>query len=272
MRQAVMVVHRIWLKFFVLLVLSVCFTFRIDASVTIDSVMRSVVAMSGTNIDGETMFASAFLVETRDRNTVWLVSTAHSFNCIKNDYIRVDLRCFNRGVFSTLPMQVRIREVNRALYFTSSLFDLAAIKIEMPAEADCCVFSQDFIADETRLSQLPVGAGTQILIPGYPYGEACNKAGFAFVRSGVISSFPVVPASMYPVFHVDFEVFAGYSGAPVIFAGPTGTIMLGMVLEEVFLEELRPQKGKKQLRTRRGLGLARVLSAPLIRDFISGLR
>ncbi|MBU1106428.1 MAG: hypothetical protein KKB51_07165 [Candidatus Riflebacteria bacterium] len=265
-------VHKIWSKIIVLLMLGVFCASTIEAAVEIDAVVRSVVAMSGTDDSGERIFASAFLVETGRRNTVWLVSTAHSFNNVAADHIRIDLRHCNRGIYSALPLQVRIRERGRPLYFTHSHFDLAAIKIEMPADADCCIFSRDFIADETNLSRLPVGAGTQVLIPGYPYGEACNEAGFAYTRSGVISSFPVRPASMYPIYHVDFEVFAGYSGAPVIFSGSTGVIMLGMVLEEVFLEELRPQKGKKQLRTRRGLGLARVLSAPSIRDFISGLR
>ena len=259
-------------KAIILLLLCVCIVNALAASTTIDAVVRSVVAVSGTDSSGETLFASAFLVEAGSRNTVWLVSTAHSFNNVTNDHIRVDLRRCNRNVYSALPLQVRIREARRPLYFTHPHLDLAAIKIEMPADADCCVFSHDFIADESQLGRLPVGAGAQVLIPGYPYGEACNEAGFAYTRCGVVSSFPVRPASMHPVFHVDFEVFAGYSGAPVIFAGSTGVIMLGMVLEEVFLEELRPQKNKKQLRTRRGLGLARVLSAPLIRDFIAGLR
>jgi len=43
-----------------------------------------------------------------------------------------------------------------------------------------------------------------------------------------------------------------------------------MVLEEVFLEELR-QSGKKTSRTRRGLGLAKVLSGPLIKIFLASL-
>ncbi|EKD81875.1 MAG: hypothetical protein ACD_39C01591G0002 [uncultured bacterium] len=260
------------LKICILLLLYVCSGHLIEASGNIDAVMRSIVAISGRDGSGETVFASAFLVETRSRNTVWLVSSAHSFNNIAEEYARIDLRRCERNVYSPLPLQVRIREHGRAVYISHAHLDLAAIKIELPAEADCCVFSRDFIADERYFDRLAIGAGTSVLIPGYPYGEACNEAGFAFARSGVISSFPVRPASMHPVFHVDFEVFAGYSGAPVIFAGSGGAVMLGMVLEEVFLEELRPQKGKKQLRTRRGLGLARVLSAPLIGEFIAGLR
>lgn len=259
------------LRICVLLLLCLCVGVP-AASNNIDAVMRSVVALSGQSSGGETVFASAFMVEARERNRVWLVSSAHSFASITGDFARVSLRRFERNIYRPLPFQVRIRAGGRALYFTHQNFDLAAIKIELPAEADYCVLSRDFIADEKQLKRVAAGAGTQVLIPGFPYGESCNDAGFAFARSGVISSFPLCPASIYPIFHVDFEVFAGYSGAPVIFAGSGGALLLGMVLEEVFLEELRSQKGKKQLRTRRGLGLARVLSAPLLGDFIASLR
>ncbi|KAF1082478.1 MAG: hypothetical protein GQF41_1199 [Candidatus Rifleibacterium amylolyticum] len=239
----------------------------------IDAVMRSVVALSGRDASGEQVFATAFMVEAPGRNAVWLVSSAHSFNSIAEDFARVNLRRCERGIYFPLPLQVQIRRQGRALYASHANLDLAAIKIELPGEADYCVLSRDFIADERQLGRASVGAGSQVIIAGFPYGEACNEAGFAFARSGVISSFPLRPTNLYPVFYVDFEVFAGYSGAPVILAGSGGgALLMGMVLEEVFLEELRPQKGRKQLRTRRGLGLAKVLSAPSIAEFIGGLR
>jgi len=239
----------------------------------IDAVMRSVVSLSGRDSSGEQVFATAFMVEAPGRNAVWLVSSAHSFNSITEDFARVNLRRFERNIYFPLPLQVQIRRQGHALYASHANLDLAVIKIELPGEADYCVLSRDFIADERRLGRVSAGAGSQVVIPGFPYGEACNEAGFAFARSGVVSSFPLCPASIYPVFYVDFEVFAGYSGAPVILAGSDGgALLLGMVLEEVFLEELRPQKGRKQLRTRRGLGLAKVLSAPSIAEFIGGLR
>jgi len=239
----------------------------------IDAVMRSVVSLSGRDRSGEQVFATAFMVEAPGRNAVWLVSSAHSFNSIAEDFARINLRRCERNIYFPLPLQIQIRKQNRALYVSHATFDLAAVKIELPGEADYCVLSRDFIADEKQLGRASIGAGSQVIVPGFPYGEACNEAGFAFARSGVVSSFPLRPASLYPVFYVDFEVFAGYSGAPVILAGSDGgALLLGMVLEEVFLEELRPQKGHKQLRTRRGLGLAKVLSAPSIAGFIGGLR
>jgi hypothetical protein len=238
----------------------------------IDAVMRSVVALSGRDSSGEPVFATAFMVEAPGRNAVWLVSSAHSFNSISDDHARVNLRRCARGVYFPFPLQVQLRKQGRPLYVSHANLDLAAIKIELPGEADFCVLSRDFIADERQLSRLAVGAGSQVLVPGFPYGQSSNEAGFPFARSGIISSFPISPASVYPVFYVDFEVFAGYSGAPVILTGSGGALLLGMVLEEVFLEELRPQKGRKQMRTRRGLGLAKVLSAPLISEFIGGLR
>lgn len=267
-RFIVMPGHRLFLA--VLLVLS-GLSLPVRAS-AIDNVMRSVVALSGRDRSGEPVFATAFMVAATGRNTVWLVSSAHSFNLIAEDHARITLRRRLRDTYSPLPLKLRIRSQGQQLYFTHEHLDLAAIKIELPAEADSCLLAPDFIADAKRMQRMAIGAGSQVLIPGYPYGEACNEAGFAFVRQGVLASFPLRPASVYPVFYVDFEVFAGYSGAPVILSDATGgSILLGMVLEEVFLEELRGS-GKKRSRTWRGLGLAKVLSAPLIADFIAGLR
>ena len=238
-----------------------------------DAVLRSVMRVSGTDSSGEAVFGTAFLMQGRGggSNQAWLVTAGHVFNNIRGEYAQVTMRRQTRGIFFATPVQVKIRDGKTTLYVLNSEFDLAALKIALPGEADCCILANDFAIDDARLGRAGFGSGVRVLIPGYPYGEASSEAGFAFVRDGVVSSFPVLPSSTNPVFYVDFEVFEGYSGAPVVFSdGGSSGFLAGMVVEEVFLEELRA-KGKKTAHTRRGLGLAKVISGPLIRSFLNAL-
>ncbi len=238
-----------------------------------DAVLRSVMRVSGTDSSGEAVFGTAFLMQGRGggSNQAWLVTAGHVFSRIRGGYAQVTMRRQSRGVFFAVPVQIKIRDGRNPLYVLSGEYDLAALKVALPGEVDCCILANDFAGDDARLARAGFGSGVKVLIPGYPYGEACNEAGFAFVRDGVVSSFPVLPGSTNPVFYVDFEVFEGYSGAPVVFSdGGSSGFLAGMVIEEVFLEELRA-KGGKTARTRRGLGLAKVLSGPLIRSFLNSL-
>ena len=237
-----------------------------------DPVLRSVMRISGTDSSGEPVCGTAFLMQGRgSSDEAWLVTAGHLLNRMRGEQVRIGMRRQVRGVFYAGDVQIRIRDGGRPLFHHSPELDLAALKIGLPGEADCCVLARDFAADDGRLDRAGFGSGVRVLIPGYPYGEASGGAGFAFVREGVVSSFPVLPSAAQPVFYVDFEVFEGYSGAPVIFSdGSSAGLLAGMVLEEVFLEELR-QSGKKTSRTRRGLGLAKVLSGPLIKIFLASL-
>jgi len=240
-----------------------------------DNVARAVVRLKGTDRSGGAVFGTGFLVQSesaRNSNFLWLVTARHIFeNCTDN--LTVGFRRRNNGVFSEFPMRLKIRENGKAAYFSHSEYDVAALKIPVSGDIDNCLFSFDFIADDKMLEKSGFGMGSSLLVVGFPYGEACNDAGFAYARLAIVSSFPVLPSSFYPIFHADFEVFAGYSGAPVILNDSSGKLCLaGMILEEVFLEEIEPIKKSKALRTRRGLGLARALSAPLIKKFLASIR
>lgn len=246
------------------------------AASSFDAVVRSVVRISARDSNGASIFASGFIVQSgtgRSTDSAWLVTARHILENNAGDTITIGMRRNMRGIFVAQPVQVKIKERGQKLFSCHAEFDLAALKILLPGETDNCLLARDFLADDRRLERSNYGPGSQVLIAGFPYGEACNEAGFAFTRTGVISSFPVLPAGMFPIFYVDFEVFAGYSGAPIVLADSSGSMFLvGMALEEVFLEELRPQKNKKTLRTQRGLGLAKALSATVIKEFLSSLR
>lgn len=248
----------------------------LSAASPYDAVVRAVVRITANDTGGNNIFATGFLVQvanSRKNDQAWLVTVRHILENNSGDSITIGLRRYHGGIFTAQPLQIKIKDRKQQLFCCHPELDLAVIKIALPADIDYCLLAKDFIADDRRFERSSFGAGGRVLVCGYPYGEACNPAGFAFTRNGVVSSYPVTPAALYPYFFVDFEVFAGYSGSPVIYADNTGNLFLaGMALEEVFLEELHSRKNKKTLRTQRGLGLAKALNANIIREFISSLR
>lgn len=240
-----------------------------------DNIARAVVRLKGNDRSGGQVFATGFLVQadsSRNSGFLWLLTARHILDSC-TDSLTIGFRRLNNGVFQANPIKLKIRENGKPVYFSHEEYDVAAMKVSVSADLDNCLFSSDFIADDRMLEKSGFGMGSSLLVVGFPYGEACNDAGFAFARVAAVSSFPVLPSSLYSVFHADFEVFAGYSGAPVILNDDTGKQCLaGMVLEEVFLEEFEPIRKNKALRTRRGLGIARVLNAALIKKFLASIR
>ncbi len=231
-------------------------------------IMRSVVRVSGVDTKNEPVMGTAFLVQANDRKA-WLLSAAHFFDLVSNDRIEVQFRRSKQRQTKAFSQAYQIRVAGANQYVVHPGCDLAALLLELPSDSDSCLLAGEMVADEETMSHL--GPGQQLLVFGFPYGQAFAETGNCIIRSGIISSGPLVPASHYPWFPADFEVFAGYSGAPV-FAQAGGKVKLvGMALEEMFLEELRPGR-KKTMRTSRGLGLAKILHPAIIREFIVGLQ
>jgi hypothetical protein len=56
------------------------------------------------------------------------------------------------------------------------------------------------------------------MVLGFPRGLAANPAGFPILRSGRVASYPLSP-SAFPTFLLDFTVFPGNSGGPVLAPG-----------------------------------------------------
>ncbi len=265
---------RISFLIFISAAIAVCTA--IPAFSAMDSVVRSVVRISGRDKSSGEVFATGFLVHAdskmKNRNSAWLITASHVFKQIKGDFVTVILRSKHQARFIRSEVNLKIRDSQRDYFHCHLLYDIAAIKIQLADGIDACMLSQSFIADDARLARIGFGPATGLVIPGYPYGQESSDSGFPFCRQAIVSSFPVLPGREYPVFHVDFEVFAGYSGAPIIVAEANQMVLAGMILEEVFLEELSPAKKKGQVsRTRRGLGIARALSAQIIKDFVGSL-
>jgi hypothetical protein len=229
-----------------------------------------VVRISGVNAQKEPVFATAFLVQAAGNRQAWLVTAAHVFRQIAGEKIELILRRQYSGRIQAFSQAYQIRKDGQNLFFADRHFDVAAFLLELPADCSCSLLSPSILAREQDFSRYRAGVGSKLLVYGFPYGEYFDQTGNCIVRSAIISSSPLLPAAIYPDFLVDFEVFAGYSGAPVLLEHEGKAIFVGMVLEEVFVEELRSQ-AKKVLRTRHGLGLARVLNSIHVKNFIESL-
>lgn len=236
-------------------------------------VMKSVFRISGNTSKGEPVMGTGFLVQrnSNDKRQAWLITAYHVLTMISGEKASLLIRMNSSGVYVGVADSIRIRLNANNLYHIDGKHDLAALPVELPANSDYNLLSTEMLATEKDFTRLNVGVGSRLLVYGFPYGESFQETGYCIVRNGIVSSFPLFPVSPYSSFLADFEVFEGYSGAPVIIESDRGLMLLGMALEEVFLEELRPGKSKT-LRKRHGLGLAKVLNSAVIRDFVEGLR
>jgi hypothetical protein len=258
-------------RFSVFLIMLLLGAAQLDAAPSTSQILKAVVRITGHNASSEPVMGSGFLVRGPRTGQVWLITAAHIFNIVKSANFKLLLRLNSAAAANTgIEFEVPLQKAGHKLYKAHRQYDLAALLVAMPANAAYNVLSPDMFAREEDFKTGNVEAGSSLLIFGYPYGSVFGNTGYAMVRSGIISSFPLLPVREFPCFLADFEVFEGNSGSLVVFSGQQKKMVAGMVLEEVFLEELRPGK-KNTLLRRHGLGLARVLNADIIKKFIEGL-
>jgi len=232
--------------------------------------VQSVFRLSGVSKNNQPVFGTCFLVQSQ-ANVVWLVTAAHILDAIGGDQARLLLRRAVNSTYESFEASIAIREGSQNLYARHQNFDLAVLRIVLPDGIAITTFSLSSIADIDAVRRLRPGPGDLVIIPGYPYGEPCNSGGFAFTRSGVISSFPFSGALAGGMFSVDFSVIEGYSGAPIVLADKSRRIVIGMVSQEIIIEELRnSQKAVKKKQV--SPGFARAINGTVIREFISSLR
>lgn len=119
--------------------------------------------------------------------------------------------------FIRLPYPVQIRNKGIPLWTRHPEVDVAAMRVKLPKDADVKLISTNLLGTDSILEQFQVHPGDQLLLLGFPYGAEANDAGFPILRSGRIASYPLTPTRKIRTFLLDFEVFRGNSGGPVLF-------------------------------------------------------
>jgi hypothetical protein len=208
-----------------------------------------------------------------------LVTAAHVFELTEGNDVTLQLRSKKgEGDYQKLPMKLPIRARGKPLWFKHPSADVAAIRLSPPKEAEIPRLSLDLLADDSTYKKFELHPGDRIFGCGYPHQVEANAAGFPLLRSGVIATFPLLPAKTVKSYFADLNTFEGDSGSPVFFdetnrsyggkAQPGAVrLILGIVIaQEFFDEEVKMHYGT--IKARQRLGLAIVVPAEFIRETV----
>jgi hypothetical protein len=214
-----------------------------------------------------------------------LVTAAHVLREIQGDTAILQLRRRTNvatNSWTVRPYPFKIRLNGQPLWKENPNADVAVMYIEFPTDVSMNVVTPLMFADDEMLTTYGVTPGTELRCLGYPLGNASNEALFPILRSGRISSYPLLPTETTRTFLLDFRVFKGNSGGPVYFVermrpNPKGIGMymnfhfiMGLVSEEKLYSEITSGPYSQEVRQTQ-LGLAVIVHASIIKQTIEML-
>ena len=185
------------------------------------------------------------------------------------------------GSYKKQPVTVSIRKDGKPLWSKHPSADVAAMLVALPEGVDVPDVPVDVLATDEMLTQSAVHPGDTLQCLGFPHQFEANPSGFAVLRSGTISSFPLLPTKVTKTFLLSSNVFEGDSGGPVFLAEPNRLVdgkpqpqpvrlILGLVAGQHFLDE--DLKSPYEIRkVRHRLGLAIIPHASFIRETLEAL-
>jgi hypothetical protein len=143
------------------------------------------------------------------------------------------------GKYQRLFLPVRIRQRGAQLWTELPAVDLAVMHIP-PPKAGVTAIPFDMLATDGDMDKrLALSVGDSVHALGYPFGYEFNN--FPAVRSAVLASYPLAPASVVKQLVVDFLSVGGDSGGPVYTRSRStgapqstdGFKVLGMVAQQI---------------------------------------
>lgn len=199
-----------------------------QADMNILLMQNTFLVAGSTKTPGLSTFGTAFLLlrpfaaqpdKEHISGKVVLVTAAHVFDEMTGDNAIILLRTQRGGQWINQPARFSIRRNSQALWKQQSGTDVAVMYVKFPL-ALTAMATTSTLADDDLLKKSDVVPGVELKILGFPLGTPSNDAGFPILRTGVISSYPLLPTSITKNFLVDFRVFKGNSGGPVYFSQP----------------------------------------------------
>ena len=184
------------------------------------------------------------------------------------------------GTYKNLPVQVKVRKDRNPLWTKHPTADVAVMRVALPPTVDVPRLPVGLLATDEMMIRYEIHPGDAVLCLGYPHRFEQNHGSFAVLRSGMISSYPLVPAKAVQAFHVSFNTFEGDSGGPIYVSQPNRVLesgkvepvrlILGLVHGQHFIDEdVKTAYETRKMRTR--LGLSIVVPAAMIRETIERL-
>jgi len=248
--------------------------------------IATVIMRSTFKIQGEKSLGTVFIMgepssDEPKKLYYVLITAAHVLEAIKSYVAILHLRKQDGDKFVKLPYPVQIRNKGIPLWTRHDQVDVAAMRVPLPKDADVKLISTDLLGTDKILEQFQVHPGDQLLVLGFPYGAEANDAGFPILRSGRIASYPLTPTRDTRTFLLDFEVFSGNSGGPVLFyaenrffAGSihlgTTQFIIGVVSEEKGMTE-RVESLSETIERKHRLSLAIIVHSAFVADLIKTL-
>jgi S1-C subfamily serine protease len=256
----------------------------IAADVGISYDMNTLLMKTTFRIEGSGSVGTGFVLgkNVGDSGRYVLVTAAHVLEDIKEEFAHVHFRIEKTvDEWKRIETALRIRSNGKPLWTKHPDADVAVMYIGVPTGAIDGVIGTPLLANDEMLRRYEVHPGDALNCLGFPLGFESSEVGFPVLRSGKIASYPLVPTKQTKTFLIDIEVFPGNSGGPVFFTdsnrhykgtkevhiGETTQFLMGLVSEEMLLEQNISELYAKRLQ-RYPLKLAKVVHASLIREAI----
>lgn len=208
------------------------------------------------------------------RTNVILVSAAHAFQKAKGDHVLLVCRVKDdHGQWQRLDHKVFIRKGTNALWTCHPSQDVAVIRCTLPQKAVFTALPQNALADETAARAAGVTVGSRVTICGYPHRIEANKAGFPLLREGIVSGYPLFPASQYPTVFFSASTFPGDSGAPVAIerSGASLPLIIGLIINHTQQNQTL-KSDDLEMTIKRDINLGSFLQAVFIRETLALLK
>ncbi len=152
-----------------------------------------------------------------DKFQTVLVTAAHVLDSIKGNKAILYMRSKTTSGYKTVPFPILIRNNKIDFYIKHLTMDIAAMYVTLPDFYDYPKLTTSFLSNDSIIEYWRINTGEIIDCLGFPLCIYDSVGCFPILRSGKISSFPLVPSKIYRSFWFDFEIFPGNSGGPVIF-------------------------------------------------------
>jgi hypothetical protein len=210
-----------------------------------------------------------------------LVTAAHVLERISDNETTVVYRVREaEGVYRKELSALAIRKGGQPLWTKHPTEDVAAMVVTPPDKVDLPEISTEQLANDELVRKHGIHPGQIVTCLGYPHRTEANQAGFPILRSGSISSYPLIPATANTTFMLSANTFEGDSGGPIYMVGPAlhqsgepleqVRLILGLMHGQHFLdEEMAMIYGNSKVRHRLGLGI--VVQAAFIRETLDKL-
>jgi hypothetical protein len=226
-----------------------------------NALMRSTFLIEGKTSATQVGYGTAFLVGRQlkkdpNRSAFVLVTAKHVLEMITENTATLHFRVKDSaGVWHRNLVSIDIRSSEGPLWKAHPSADVVALYVRLPANRAGLEFvPADLLASDEMLAEMEVHPGDEVNCLGFPFGVTSNEAGFPVLRSGKLSSFPLLPTKTVKTFLIDFAVCPGNSGGPVylvsynrFYAGNTHLgftqMILGLVIEERFVHERVSERG-----------------------------